>query len=111
VVLIAQPNLLSPEDKVDVEEQLPAKSVTPAPQEEGAEDREQVVHNTLVHLVQVSISDFILMHPSLLLLSYTINNPIFTVSEQLIHHHCIILSILMKFLINLSHNLINNLPF
>jgi hypothetical protein len=40
----------SPEGEVDVEEELPAEGVTPAAHEEGADDGEQVVHDTLVHL-------------------------------------------------------------
>ena len=39
-----------PKDKVDVEEELPAEGVAPAAEEEGADDREQVVHDALVHL-------------------------------------------------------------
>jgi len=39
-----------PEDKVDVEQELPAEGVAPAAQEKGADDREQVIHNALVYL-------------------------------------------------------------
>ena len=41
-----------PKDKVDVEEELPAEGVAPAAEEEGADDREQVVHDALVYLSQ-----------------------------------------------------------
>ncbi len=39
-----------PEDKVDVEQELPAEGVAPAAQEKGADDREQMIHNALVYL-------------------------------------------------------------
>ena len=37
------------EEKVDVEEVFSAKVVTPAAEEQGANDGEQVVHNALPH--------------------------------------------------------------
>jgi hypothetical protein len=39
-----------PEDKVDVEEDFSPKGITPAAQEKGANDREQMINNALVHL-------------------------------------------------------------
>jgi hypothetical protein len=39
-----------PEDKEDVEEDFSSKGITPATQEKGANDREQMINNALVHL-------------------------------------------------------------